>query len=78
VLDDSYKQRVKNLCDLIAKEQDQKRFSVLIHELNQLLDGVQASSPKRECWPTRHYAFQPRASLIVFLRLGSKSFLFLA
>jgi hypothetical protein len=46
VLDDSYKQRVKNLCDLIAKEQDQKRFSVLIHELNQLLDGVQASSPK--------------------------------
>ena len=41
MLDDASKQRVKNLCDLIAKEQDQKRFSVLIQELNQLLDGFQ-------------------------------------
>ena len=40
VLDDASKQRVKDLCDLIAKEQDQTRFSVLIHELNQLLDGL--------------------------------------
>ena len=40
VLDDAAKQRVKDLCDLIAKEQDQTRFSVLIHELNQLLDGL--------------------------------------
>jgi len=40
VLDDASKQRVKELCDLIAKEQDQNRFSVLIHELNQLLDGL--------------------------------------
>ena len=31
---------MKDLCDLIAKEQDQTRFSVLIHELNQLLDGL--------------------------------------
>ena len=44
MLDDSSKQRVKDLCDQIAKEQDQKRFSVLIHELNQLLDGAQTSS----------------------------------
>lgn len=44
MLDDSSKQRVKDLCDLIAKEQDQKRFSMLIQELNQLLDGVQTSS----------------------------------
>lgn len=47
MLDGSYKQRVKDLCDHIAKEQDQKRFSVLIHELNQLLDGAQTSSPKQ-------------------------------
>jgi hypothetical protein len=40
VLDDASKQRVKELCDLIAKEQDQSRFSVLIHELNRLLDGL--------------------------------------
>lgn len=40
VLDDASKQRVKDLCDLIAKEQDPTRFSVLIHELNQLLDGL--------------------------------------
>lgn len=44
MLDDGSKQRVKDLCDLIAKEQDHKRFSMLIQELNQLLDGVQASS----------------------------------
>ena len=41
MLDNASKQRVKELCDLIAKEQDQNRFSVLIHELNQLLDGLQ-------------------------------------
>lgn len=46
MLDDSAKQRVKDLCDLIAKEQDQKRFSMLIQELNQLLDGVQTGSEK--------------------------------
>ncbi|HLZ39651.1 MAG TPA: hypothetical protein VKQ11_01735 [Candidatus Sulfotelmatobacter sp.] len=44
MLDDGSKQRVKDLCDLIAKEQDHKRFSMLIQELNQLLDGVQPSS----------------------------------
>lgn len=44
MLDDGSKQRVKDLCDLIAKEQDHKRFSILIQELNQLLDGVQPSS----------------------------------
>lgn len=46
MLDDISKQRVKELCDLIAKEQDQKRFSVLIQELNQLLDGFQTGTEK--------------------------------
>jgi hypothetical protein len=52
VLDDGSKQRVKDLCDLIAREQDQKRFSMLIQELNQLLDGVQTSSGEPSQKPT--------------------------
>ncbi len=32
------KERVKELCDQIAKEQDRNRFSELISELNQLLE----------------------------------------
>jgi hypothetical protein len=39
MLDELSKERVKHLCDLIAKEQDHQRFSVLVAELNDLLDG---------------------------------------
>jgi hypothetical protein len=39
MLDETSKERVKQLCDLIAKEQDHRRFSVLLTELNQVLDG---------------------------------------
>ena len=46
MLDDASKQRVKDLCDLIAKEQDQKPFSELNPELNQLLDGFQPGAEK--------------------------------
>ena len=38
MLDEQSKQRVKELCDRIAHEQDHKQFSMLIAELNQLLD----------------------------------------
>jgi hypothetical protein len=38
VLDEGSKQRVKDLCDQIAKEQDRNRFSQLISELNYLLE----------------------------------------
>jgi len=38
VFDGDTKERVKHLCDLIAKEQDHQRFSLLISELNQLLE----------------------------------------
>lgn len=38
MLDDQSKERVKQLCDQIAKEQDRNRFSLLISELNQLLE----------------------------------------
>ncbi len=38
VLDEISKQRVKELCDQIAKEQDRHRFSRLISELNQILE----------------------------------------
>ena len=40
MLDEPARQRVKEICELILKEQDQRRFSVLIAELNQLLDGL--------------------------------------
>ena len=38
MLDGESKERVKELCDQIAKEQDRHRFSELISELNQLLE----------------------------------------
>jgi hypothetical protein len=41
VFDEASKERIKQLCDLIAKEQDHRRFSLLIAELNQLLEEVQ-------------------------------------
>lgn len=40
------KERIKQLCDLIAKEQDQHRFSLLIAELDQLLEKLQASQSR--------------------------------
>ena len=41
MFDEASKERIKQLCDLIAKEQDHRRFSLLIAELNQLLEEVQ-------------------------------------
>lgn len=41
--DEQLKQRMKELCDLIAQEQDHHRFSTLVAELNRLLD---------DCYPT--------------------------
>lgn len=44
MLDEQSKQKVKELCDRIAKEQDQKQFSILIAQLNDLLDGPEVRS----------------------------------
>ena len=56
MLDEASKRRVKDLCDLIAKEQDHHRFSQLIAELNQLLEASDLSSrdgnPSRIAVPT--------------------------
>lgn len=38
MLDEQSKLKVKELCDLIAKEQDHKQFSILIAQLNHLLE----------------------------------------
>jgi hypothetical protein len=38
MLDEQSKQRMKELCDRIANEQDHHRFSSLVAELNRLLD----------------------------------------
>ena len=40
VFNEQSKERIRQLCDLIAKEQDQRRFSLLIAELNQLLEKL--------------------------------------
>lgn len=48
MLNDLSKKRVKELCDQIAKEQDHKRFSLLIAELNDMLDGLEPSLKPRE------------------------------
>lgn len=37
------KERIKQLCESITKEQDQRRFSLLIAELDQLLEKLQTS-----------------------------------
>jgi hypothetical protein len=38
MLDEHSKQRVKDLCNRIANEQDHKQFSILIAQLNDLLE----------------------------------------
>jgi hypothetical protein len=43
MLDEQTKRQVKELCDRIAHEQDPKRFTILIAELNRLLGGTDAS-----------------------------------
>jgi hypothetical protein len=45
MLDEQSKQRMKELCDLIAKEQDHHRFSNLVAELNRLLDDCNPTPP---------------------------------
>ena len=47
MFDEESKERIKQLCDLIAKEQDHRRFSLLIAELNQLLEEVQPIRVRR-------------------------------
>ena len=45
MLDEPSKQRMKELCDLIVKEQDHQRFSSLVAELNRLLDDCYTAPP---------------------------------
>ena len=51
MLDEQSKQKMKELCDLIANEQDHHRFSSLMAELNRLLEDcypTPATNPKKE------------------------------
>jgi len=61
MLDEQSKQRVKELCDLITKEQDRHRFSSLVEELSRVLDDCYTTpatnsktDPEREdpCFPS--------------------------
>ena len=60
LLDELAKQRVKELCDLIAKEQNPSRFSTLLMELNELLDG--ASGGKKIDKESSDEGFSPSSS----------------
>jgi hypothetical protein len=51
LLDEASKQRVKELCDQIANEQDRNRFSELVAELNQLLDAADSSAQRSRVVP---------------------------
>jgi hypothetical protein len=44
MLDEQSKQKVKELCDRIAKEQDHRQFSILIAQLNDVLEGSDVRS----------------------------------
>jgi hypothetical protein len=46
VFNEQSKQRIKQLCESITREQDQHRFSLLINELDQLLEKLQASQSR--------------------------------
>jgi hypothetical protein len=46
MLDEHAKQQVKDLCERIAKEQDQKQFSTLIKQLNDLLERSSLRYPQ--------------------------------
>ncbi len=48
MLTEESKKRVKELCDLIAKEQDHRRFLNLLSELNRELDGTGSSNHSGE------------------------------
>ena len=48
MLDEASKQRVKSLCDQIAKEEDRDGFSKLISELNELLESADARTADRK------------------------------
>jgi hypothetical protein len=62
MLDEHEKQRVKELCERIAKEQDHNQFSILIAQLNQLLEKSElrtnaarnnlSHSPRKSSRPT--------------------------
>jgi ribosomal protein L12E/L44/L45/RPP1/RPP2 len=56
VFNEQSKERIKQLCESVTKEQDQRRFSMLIAELDQLLEELQAS-------PSRHPESAPVPSL---------------
>ena len=45
MLDEQSKEQLKDLCDRIAKEQDHKQFSLLLAQLNDLLDRSNLRHP---------------------------------
>lgn len=62
MLDEQEKHQVKELCEHIAKEQDHNQFSILIAQLNQLLEQSElrtkaarnnlSHSPRKSSRPT--------------------------
>ena len=52
MVDGELKERLKNLCARIVKEQDHQRFSALLAELDQLLDGSGLTKKKSRPSPS--------------------------
>lgn len=51
LLDEASKQRIRELCEQIANEQDRNRFSMLVSELNQLLDAAESATQRSRTFP---------------------------
>lgn len=48
MLDEASRNKVKQLCDQIAKEQDRDRFSILVAELNRILEAADGQAAGSE------------------------------
>lgn len=62
MLDEQEKHHVKELCERIAKEQDHDQFSILIAQLNQLLEQSELrSDAARKLFPSPKKSSRPNA-----------------
>ena len=63
MLDEQEKHHVKELCERIAKEQDHNQFSILIAQLNQLLEQseLRTDAARRKLFPSPKKSSRPNA-----------------
>jgi hypothetical protein len=63
ILDEQEKHHVKELCERIAKEQDHNQFSILIAQLNQLLEQseLRTDAARNKLAPSLKKSTRPNA-----------------